>query len=261
MQSVVIPFSGGMDSSVLIYKAAASCKFDSIHTITFDYGQRHRVELVAAEKVFRDFAREKFYHLVCMNRVIDVKFIRDICPTSSLTNDSIATPDIRKIAGEAQPKSYVPFRNQMFLSIALAYAESLGAQEVWHGATAVDSLAGYWDAAPEYLPQLNALCALNREHKIEVRAPLITSDKADIVRLGVQHKVPFDRTYTCYSGEELADATTPSSSLRIQGFLQAGYVDPAIYKQQKHVGKMFKEKACNLIEYIDYPQAVLDSLV
>lgn len=237
---VVVPLSGGMDSAVLLYKAVKEA--DQVHCIVFDYGQRHSRELQCADYLYAD-AKSKSNKPVSLKHV-DATFIKHLAPTSSLTNNDIATPDIRKIAGEAQPKSYVPFRNLMFLSIALSHAEAVGADQVWHGATAVDSLAGYWDASPEFLPMLNNVCDLNREHRVSVVAPLINCDKADIVRMGVNLRVPFANTYTCYSGEELADATTPSSSLRIQGFLKAGYKDPIKYKQQQQIDALYQQHNC-----------------
>lgn len=237
---VVVPVSGGMDSAVLLYDAAR--RFDEVHCLIFDYNQRHSREIKCAEHLCND-AHKKCKKPI-YSKIVDVRFIRDLAPTSSLTNDEIDTPDVRKIAGEAQPKSYVPFRNLMFLSIALSHAEAVGATEVWHGATAVDSLAGYWDASGEFMPLLNNLCDLNREHRIAVMTPLINCDKKDIVLRGIELGVPFEHTYTCYSGEELADATSPSSSLRIQGFVKAGYKDPIKYKQQAFLEKLYADRNC-----------------
>ena len=244
MNQVVVPISGGMDSTVLLHWACT--KFDVVHALSFDYAQRHRRELV--------FAQDQT--LLCANKqqakvtykVIDVSFIRDIAPTSSLTNDDIATPDVRTVRGEAQPKSYVPNRNMMMLSIATAYAEAQGAKTVLHGAAQADSLAGYFDGDSTFVDAMNAVNSLNREHRVMIEAPLINMSKADIVRKGVELGVDFAKTYTCYSGGELADATTASSSLRLQGFFEARYIDPIQYIQQEQLNKVYKQKNCKEIK-------------
>ena len=242
MNQVVVPISGGMDSTVLLHWACT--KFNVVHALSFDYAQRHRREL--------EYAKEQV--LLCSSKqvrishkTIDISFIRDIAPTSSLTNDNIATPDVRTVRGEAQPKSYVPNRNMMMLSIATAYAEAQGAKTVLHGAAQADSLAGYFDGDSTFVDAMNAVNSLNREHRVMIEAPLINMSKADIVRKGVELGVDFAKTYTCYSGGELADATTASSSLRIRGFLEAGYVDPIQYIQQEQLNKVYKQKNCKEI--------------
>tara|TARA_R110002153_G_scaffold142634_2_gene293711 strand:- start:141 stop:476 length:336 start_codon:yes stop_codon:yes gene_type:complete len=107
-RKIVITLSGGMDSSVLLYKAAE--QYNEVHTVTFDYGQRHIKELEAAEKQLVN-AKHDFPNVTFTNKLLDVTYIKDIADTSSLTNDDIDTPDVKDIMGEAQPKSYVPFRN------------------------------------------------------------------------------------------------------------------------------------------------------
>jgi 7-cyano-7-deazaguanine synthase len=239
---IVVPISGGMDSTVLLYKACEEVGPNNVFALAFNYGQRHLRELElaahhACEKKCNSF------------KLIDAQFIKDIAPTSSLTNNEIDTPDIREIAGEAQPKSYVPNRNMIFLSVAAAYAEAVGAHKVYHGATGVDSLAGYWDASPEFLPTMNEVLSLNRETRITIEAPLINMDKASIVREGVRLEVKFSKTYTCYSGEDKADANSASSALRIKGFANAGYIDPQPYKQD--LTQIWEKYKCRKIPY-DY---------
>lgn len=225
-KKVVLGLSGGMDSTVLLYKACT--EFDEVYCLFFNYGQRH-----IKEKQYADYqvsnCNSKFGNKVTLS-VIDLP-LRQLVPTSSLTNDDIDTPDIRKVAGEAQPVSYVPFRNMMFLSFMLAKAEAVKANTVWYGATLVDSLAGYWDTDENFINLINSVADLNREHRINVIAPLVTMDKKDIILEGIKLGVDFKNTYTCYSGEELPDAYSPSSSLRIKGFVNAGYIDPLQYKQ------------------------------
>jgi 7-cyano-7-deazaguanine synthase len=209
---------------------AASQGYDEIHTVTFDYGQRHHREMQCVP-LQKCNLQKKYPNVKFTNKVLDVSYLKDISPTSSLTNLDIDNPDISKIAGDAQPVSYVPFRNQMFITICCAYAESLGASEVWYGAAQVDSLAGYWDSSDCFVENFNNLTSLNRTHRITVQAPLLVMSKADIIRQGMELGVNFGDTWTCYSNREdgLADATTPSSSLRIQGFIDSSYIDPIKY--------------------------------
>jgi 7-cyano-7-deazaguanine synthase len=241
---LVLAFSGGMDSSVLLFMAAER-GYEEIHTVTFDYGQRHRREMQCVPLQKWDL-EEKYPNVKFTNKVLDVSYLKDISPTSSLTNLDIDNPDINKIAGDAQPVSYVPFRNQMFITICCAYAESLGAETVWYGAAQVDSLAGYWDGSQEFVDSINQLTALNRQHRILIEAPLLSLSKADIIREGVRLGVQFENTWTCYSNREdsLADATTPSSSLRVQGFISAGYKDPIKYLQQDKLDGIYEENNC-----------------
>jgi len=245
-KKLVLTLSGGMDSSVLLYMAQDR-GYDEIHTLTFDYGQRHRRELKCVDKQITNF-REKYKNIEVTNKVLDVNYIKDIAPTSSLTNTDIDNPDISKIAGDAQPVSYVPFRNLMFLSICSAYAESVDADTVWYGAAQVDSLAGYWDGSEEFVDTVNKVTELNRENRVKIEAPLLVMSKAEIILEGIKLGVIFRDTWTCYSDREdgVADATTPSSSMRIKGFIDAGYEDPIIYLQQGKINKLYTENNCEI---------------
>tara|TARA_R110002126_G_scaffold290304_1_gene446968 strand:+ start:247 stop:996 length:750 start_codon:yes stop_codon:yes gene_type:complete len=241
---IVITLSGGMDSSVLLYKAAE--KYNEVHTITFNYGQRHIKELEAAEKQLIN-ARHDYPNVIFTNKLLDVTYIKDIADTSSLTNDDIDTPDVKDIMGEAQPKSYVPFRNLMFLSILLSYAEKMEASEVWYGAAEADSLAGYWDGSVQFVDKMNQICLLNREVDVRVRAPLLKMSKKEIILNGVELGVNFADTYTCYSGEYPCDANSASSALRLKGFVDAGLQDPLRYKQQDKLDSVYIDNNCKSI--------------
>ena len=249
-KKIVLAFSGGMDSSVLLFMAADR-GYDEIHTVTFDYGQRHCKEMQCVP-LQKWNLQERYPNVKFTNKVLDVSYLKEISPTSSLTNTDIDNPDISKIAGDAQPVSYVPFRNQMFLTICCAYAESLGAEEVWYGAAQVDSLAGYWDGSQEFVDTVNQLVSLNRQHRIRVGAPLLSMSKAEIILEGIKLGVRFDDTWTCYSNHEsrLADATTPSSSLRVRGFVDAGYKDPIKYIQQDKLEELYKQRECKEIRVL-----------
>jgi 7-cyano-7-deazaguanine synthase len=242
--NLVLAFSGGMDSSVLLFMAAER-GYKNIYTLTFDYGQRHRNEMQCIP--FQKWNLQTKYPSVNFyNKIVDVSFLKEISPTSSLTNLDISNPDISKIAGDAQPISYVPFRNQLFLTICCSYAESIKANNVWYGAAQVDSLAGYWDGSDTFVDSINQLASLNREHRILIEAPLLSLSKADIIREGVRLGVKFDETWTCYSNHSsgYADATTPSSSLRLKGFIEAGYIDPIRYLQQDKLDEIYKANNC-----------------
>ena len=250
MSKLVLTVSGGADSTVLLYMAVAQ-GFNEIHTITFDYGQRHLRELECAKYHINKLQDIKNINIT--NKTLDVRYIKDIAPVSSLTNLNIDNPNIKKMAGDAQPVSYVPFRNLMFLSICSAYAESVGADTIWYGSAQADSLAGYWDSSKEWLDSINNLFTLNRKSKIKVVAPLIDLSKEEIIRQGVILGVDFSNTWTCYSNRSdgLADADTPSSSLRLRGFIEAKYKDPIKYVQQERLDEVYKQKGCRDIPYVN----------
>lgn len=226
---VVLGVSGGMDSSVLLHMALT--QFTDVIAVFFNYNQRHIIEKAYAN-IQIAYAKNKLNSNQTLQfKTIDVSFIRDIAPTSSLTNNDIATPNVKKVMGEAQPASYVPNRNMIFLSILASLAEANNCNTIWHGSAQADSLAGYWDSSNEFRQSINSLLSLNRSIKLQIDTPLINMSKKDIILKGVELGVNFAQTYTCYSGEHLADAESVSSSLRIKGFIDAGYIDPIEYKQ------------------------------
>tara|TARA_R100001377_G_scaffold79721_1_gene58144 strand:- start:1007 stop:1753 length:747 start_codon:yes stop_codon:yes gene_type:complete len=243
-KKLVLSISGGMDSVVLLHMAVDR-GYEDINLITFNYGQRHIREIDCVQDQI-DAVKAKAPNVNIDHYVADVGFIKYLAPTSSLTNTDIDNPDISKMAGDAQPVSYVPFRNQLFNTIGCAYAEAKGADTVWYGAAEVDSLAGYHDGSVEHIDCFNALIALNREARLTLEAPLITMSKEAIVAEGVRLGVDFSKTWTCYSNREdgLADATTPSSSMRVKGFIDAGYQDPIQYIQQKKLDAVYASMSC-----------------
>lgn len=216
----VIPVSGGIDSTVILHWVASEDK--EIHAVSFNYGQRHfdrEMECAIANCYFKSKSHKR----------INLDFFKDIVSSSSLVNDDIDVAKTKDVLGDPQTVNYVPNRNMMMLSICTAYAESIGASQVYHGSALVDSQAGYWDGSKEFLSAINKVNALNRRDRVEIIAPLIMMSKKDIVLRGIEHGVDFANTWTCYEGKEKACGECPACSSRIQGFIEAGYIDPIEY--------------------------------
>lgn len=218
----VIPVSGGIDSTVILHSVAKEGK--EIHAVSFNYGQRHfdrEMQCAIANCYFKSETHKR----------INLDFFKDIVNSSSLVNKDIDVAKTKDVLGDPQTVNYVPNRNMMMLSICTAYAESIGATEVYHGSALVDSQAGYWDGSQEFLNAINQVNALNRRDRVDIIAPLITKSKKEIIELGVDVGVEFDHTWTCYEGREKACGECPACSSRIQGFIDAGYIDPVSYEK------------------------------
>jgi len=216
----VVPFSGGMDSTTILYHVKEM--YDEAYAISFFYGQRHKKELEAAQKIAQKVGVKE-------HRIIDVSFFKGLATTSSLTNTDIDVAKAKDVMGDPQTVNYVPFRNMMLLSIACAYAEAVGASTVYHGAAQADSVAGYWDGSPEFLNEINKVTALNRRNKIAIKAPLLTMSKGEIIKFGTILGVDYADTWTCYQGEEEACGECTACALRIKGFIDARTMDPLKY--------------------------------
>jgi 7-cyano-7-deazaguanine synthase len=222
MSKVVVPISGGMDSTVLLHYAAAN--FDDVVSISFDYGQKHIKELESAQYQIQSIDRSIY------NTVIPLPFFKQI-GNSALLVSTIDVAKAKDVMGDPQTVNYVPFRNMMLLSIACSYAEGFGADVVYHGAAQADSVAGFWDGSPEFLSAINNITALNRRNKIRIEAPLINKSKKEIIQMGLDLGVDFSHTWTCYEGVDEACGECTACSLRLQGFIQAGIKDPLSYSK------------------------------
>lgn len=216
----IVPVSGGIDSSVIL--AYARTQHEQVFPITFDYKQRHIKEINCAQlQAGKDY------------KVIDISFFRDIANTSALTNSNVDVAKTKDVLGDAQvTANYVPFRNQLMLSIACAYAEANNADTVYHGAALIDSQAGYWDGSEEFVNSFNHLIALNRKNKINVVAPLINKTKREIISQGLSLGVNFNDTWTCYEGKDIACGYCTACSSRIKGFLDCNIKDPILYGRE-----------------------------
>jgi 7-cyano-7-deazaguanine synthase len=233
----VVAYSGGMDSTVLLYHA--KCYHDKVIALSFNYNQRHSKEL--------EFAKINTQKLGIEHKIIDISFFGELANTSSLTNKSIEVDDVKNIIGEAQPSQYIPYRNMMLLSICSATAESANASTVYYGAAQADSVAGYWDGSQSFVDAINKVVGLNRKNQIIINAPLLEMSKKQIIQYGVQLGVNFKDTTTCYRGEELSCGTCPSCSLRLRGFIDAGYRDPLFYQNQDKLNEIYHQNSCTTL--------------
>jgi 7-cyano-7-deazaguanine synthase len=228
MPKAVVLLSGGMDSAVALAEARAA-GFEA-YALSFDYGQRHRAELRAAARVASSLQAAK--HVVI---ALDLR----VFGGSALTAD-IAVPKDRigDGAGNAEiPVTYVPARNTIFLSVALGYAETLGAHDIFIGVNAID-YSGYPDCRPEFIDAFERMANLGTKrgvesHDIRVRTPLAALSKREIVRRGIALGVDFGLTLTCYDPVLAGDRAVPCGHcdaciLRMQGFREAGVADPAL---------------------------------
>jgi len=222
----VVLSSGGVDSTTVM--AIAKAEGYDIHSLSFRYGQRHVLEVEAAERAANFFGARK--HLVLD---IDLR----IMGASALTDD-IEVPKGRDESAmqEGIPITYVPARNTIFLSYALAWAEVLGAADIFIGVNAVD-YSGYPDCRPEYIEAFEKMANLatkatvEGKMKIRVRTPLVKMSKGDIIRRGIELGVDYSITHSCYdpSAEGKACGQCDSCLLRKKGFHEAGIHDPAAY--------------------------------
>ncbi len=217
----VVLVSGGLDSTTVL--AMARQQGYECYTLSFDYGQRHRAELAAAERTA--LAMGAAAHKVV---ALDLASIGG----SALTDASIAVPE-EETSGI--PVTYVPARNTVFLSIALGWAEVLQAQKIFVGVNAVD-YSGYPDCRPQYIAAFETMANLATKAGVEgqrlaIEAPLIHMTKAEIVQAGVALGVDYALTVSCYQAdaEGRACGKCDSCRLRRQGFEQAGLTDPTLY--------------------------------
>lgn len=216
----VVLLSGGLDSTTVL--AVAIAEGFECHTLAVDYGQRHRAELAAAERISAVLSASS-------HRVVKVD-LRAI-GGSALTDDI----DVPTEPGEGIPVTYVPARNTLMLSLALGHAEVLDALDLWIGVNAVD-YSGYPDCRPQFVAAFEALCQVATKRGVEggrfaLHTPLIHLRKADIIRRGLELGVDYGLTVSCYQADEQGRACgrCDSCRLRRQGFVDAGVSDPTRY--------------------------------
>ncbi len=226
-RNAVVLLSGGLDSTTTL--AIARDEGFAVHAMTFRYGQRHEAEIAAAHHIAQHFAVAK--HVV-------VEFDLQLFGGSALT-DQIAVPKDRSLEamGSGIPVTYVPARNTIFLSFGLAWAEVLGAQDLFIGVNALD-YSGYPDCRPEYIAayqqmaDLATAAGVEGRQKLTIHTPLMHLTKAQIIQRGRALGVDYGMTVTCYDPAPTGEACGHCDAclLRLKGFAEAGLPDPAPYR-------------------------------
>lgn len=224
MSKALVILSGGMDSSILLHHVAKELKHKEVYAITFNYGQR----------IIREIECAKYQSKACNvkeHKIVDMDFFREISTMSALTNTNLAIPKARDDIGNAQPLTYVPFRNLLLLTTAAGWAESIGASDLYYGAVQTDDFSGYWDTTSLFLNKVNDVYNLNRKNSIKVNAPFMSYSKDLVVKKGIDLQVDFRQTHTCYEGTNPACGECVSCSARIKAFIDNKTIDPIGYSK------------------------------
>jgi 7-cyano-7-deazaguanine synthase len=226
-KSAVVLLSGGLDSTTTL--AIAQHEGFRLHALTFQYGQRHAIEIAAARRVAQAMGVER--HVIVD---IDLR----VFGGSALTDD-LAVPKNRtqEAIGEGIPVTYVPARNTVFLAYALAFAEVTGSEDIFIGANALD-YSGYPDCRPEFIRAFEAMAnlatkaAIEGHQRLHIHTPLMQFSKAQIIQWGRELGVDYGLTHSCYdpSRDGTSCGQCDSCLLRLKGFAEVGVADPIAYR-------------------------------
>ncbi|MBN8239805.1 7-cyano-7-deazaguanine synthase QueC [Marinobacter hydrocarbonoclasticus] len=216
--SVVVIYSGGMDSFTLLHLARA--RGLKVHALSFNYGQRHVRELDVAAAVCQ---AEGIPH-----KVIDIRAMSEVMSGSSLTSD-IEVPE-GHYEEDSMKATVVPNRNMILLSLATGYAVTTGAGAVWYGAHGGDH-AIYPDCRPEFVEKMDAVCRVANYEPVGIEAPFMAMDKGQILAEGLKLGLDYSQTWTCYNGRDKACGRCGSCVERLEAFAANGVTDPLTYER------------------------------
>ena len=228
MQRAIVLLSGGLDSTTVAAKAKSEHR--EIYALTIDYNQRHRIEIEAAKRVAAWLGVKR--HVIMP---LNLRLFGGSSLTDALDVPKNVDPDQ---IGTAIPNTYVPARNTIFLSLALAFAETVDAEEIYIGVSSVD-YSGYPDCRPEFLRAFENCAEKGTRRGVESKgyfsicAPLASMSKAEIIRLGLSLGVDYSLTQTCYdpAKDGKSCGSCEACLLRRKGFQEAGVVDPVRYQE------------------------------
>ena len=215
--AAVVVFSGGMDSDTVLHKALKDGL--KVFAVSFNYGQRHSKELVAASNVCKA--------LNISHKVVDISAINQLIAGSSLTSD-IDVPEGHYEQPSMQ-QTVVPNRNMILLSLAVGYAVSIEASKVYYGAHSGDH-AIYPDCRPEFVDKMNAVCAIANYESVEIVTPYLHNSKIEILADGLAMGLSYENTWTCYNGRALACGKCGACQERLEAFAENKVADPLDYE-------------------------------
>lgn len=216
-ESVVVIFSGGMDSFTVLNRAIKDGY--QVYALTFDYGQRHFKEIEYASAVCANLSAD--------HKVIDISVINQLIQGSSLTTD-IDIPE-GHYGADNMKSTVVPNRNMILLSLAVGYAVSIGANKVFYGAHSGDHVI-YPDCRPEFVEKMNDVSAIANYEAVEIVTPYIKHDKAGILADGLNMGLDYGKTWTCYNGRDKACGKCGSCDERLEAFAIHNMTDPLEYE-------------------------------
>jgi 7-cyano-7-deazaguanine synthase len=223
IKKVAISLSGGLDSTTLLYMLANKYGNDNVYAISFYYQQKQSIEL--------DLAKKSCEKLGVSHKTVDISFLGDIARkvSTNISGADIEMPTIVDILGNPQPVTYVPFRNLLFSSMLLSFAEANECDAIALGLNSNDQY-NYWDTTPEFVERLSSIVELNRMHGIKIVTPLVSLNKTEELKLGLELGCDYSNTITCYDPVDgKSCGTCPSCAERIRAFKNIGQKDPIEY--------------------------------
>lgn len=236
-KNVVAVLSGGLDSSIMTMLLVEKYGPDRVSAVSYDYGQKQKYELLCATAMCEALGIE--------HKILDLSILGQIAMpmSANIKGTDVVMPTIKDVLGDPQPKTYVPFRNLILLSLTLAQAEVVGASHVFTGLQVHDEY-GYWDTTQRFVNSINEVADQNRTHKVKIAAPFSHLSKYEEIEFCKELRLSYllKYTLTCYNPNEHGHScgVCPSCSERIANFAKAGISDPIKYSIDIPWNKLIK---------------------